>query len=138
MLPQTVLFQRALRTVSSNRSYAAACPALEFIKGAFAWRAHQESDETTSAIVHVCSEVIRLRKVPSLWKEGIIVPVLKPGKPKDEAASYRPIQILHALRALIGKMMAMEVSDVIKMLAGDDGFSEAQFGFREGRSTEIN
>ena len=30
-------------------------------------------------------------QIPAIWKTSIVLPLLKPGKPADESASYRPI-----------------------------------------------
>ena len=32
--------------------------------------------------------------LPSIWKSSTIIPILKPGKPRTEGASYRPISLL--------------------------------------------
>ena len=32
--------------------------------------------------------------IPAIWKHAIILPILKPGKPKDQGSSYRRISIL--------------------------------------------
>ena len=39
--------------------------------------------------------------IPIEWKTGLVVPILKPGKPPESASSYRPIILL----ACIGKVM---------------------------------
>ena len=33
-------------------------------------------------------------RIPDIWKHAIIVPLLKPGKPKEQGTSYRPISLL--------------------------------------------
>ena len=33
-------------------------------------------------------------RIPDIWKHAIIVPLLKPGKPKEQGTSYQPISFL--------------------------------------------
>jgi len=42
----------------------------------------------------LCNSTLRLSYYPLLWKFGQIIMVPKPGKPVDDATSYRPISLL--------------------------------------------
>ena len=44
-------------------------------------------------------------KIPFIWKKGHIIPILKPGKPPSEAASFRPITILCAPSKVLERLM---------------------------------
>ena len=61
--------------------------------------------------------------------------ILKPGKSPSLPGSYRPIQLLHTLRSIMGKINAALLSDVIEERARTGEFGEEQFGFRPRRNT---
>ena len=70
---------------------------------------------------------------PQAWRDAIIIPLLKAGKPAGELASYRPI----ALTSCLGKVMERLVSNRLQHLAEVNGwFCQEQAGFRPQRSTE--
>ena len=67
------------------------------------------------------------------WRNAIIVPLLKQGKPAGSVASYRPI----SLTSCFGKVMERLVSNRLTYLAEKGGLWCAdQAGFRRLRSTE--
>ena len=37
---------------------------------------------------------IETSNIPDIWKNSIIIPLLKPGKPAEESSSYRPVSLL--------------------------------------------
>ena len=37
---------------------------------------------------------IKLEQIPKLWRKAKVIDILKPGKPADDPASYRPISVL--------------------------------------------
>ena len=66
------------------------------------------------------------------WKHSIVVPVLKTGKPSDEASSYRPI----SLTSNLCKIMERMVSDGLRWWIGTKNvLNTAQCRFRSRRST---
>ena len=70
---------------------------------------------------------------PQSWRDACIVPLLKPGKPAGELASYRPI----ALTSCLGKVMERMVSVRLQHLAESHGWlCQEQSGFRPQRSAE--
>ena len=71
-------------------------------------------------------------KVPRIWKEGLIKPVYKPGKPKDKIASFRPI----TLTSVVGKVLERVIYDrLMYWLTQNNALSSIQAGFRRGRNT---
>ena len=66
--------------------------------------------------------------IPSLWKTGKIIPLLKPGKPADQGKSYRPVSILSPPAKILESLLLPYVTESIKL-------ADHQHGFRKGRST---
>jgi hypothetical protein len=66
--------------------------------------------------------------IPSLWKTGKIIPLLKPGKPAEEGTSFRPVTILSPPIKILESLLLPDVTDAIQL-------AEHQHGFRKGRST---
>jgi len=71
--------------------------------------------------------------VPESWKYGLIVLILKPGKPREDVASYRPITLLPSIGKILERIIKnrLEYHFEKKKL-----FCPSQFGFRPGRNTE--
>ena len=66
-----------------------------------------------------------------LWKKQFVIPVIKPGKNKSKAESYRPI----SLTSQIGKLMERIVLDeMLEFLKRNELLSENQHGFKKARS----
>ena len=71
-------------------------------------------------------------EVPKIWKEGLIKPVHKLGKPKEKVASYRPI----TLTSVVGKVLERIIYDRLMFwLTQNKVLSSIQAGFRRGRNT---
>ena len=69
---------------------------------------------------------------PAIWKVGLIVPILKPGKPAEKVTSYRPIALLPCL----GKNLERIVQSRLEYLAEKEGLlRREQSGFRRGKGT---
>ncbi len=66
--------------------------------------------------------------IPSIWKVGKIIPLLKPGKSIDEGKSYRPISLLSPAAKILEKLILPEVSAAVDL-------QDHQHGFRKHRST---
>ena len=69
-------------------------------------------------------------QIPAICKTSIILPLLKPGKPADESASYRPISLLCQLPAvkILEKCLLPTLNEHMKL-------SKHQRGFRPRHST---
>ena len=70
--------------------------------------------------------------LPSIWKQSVIIPILKQGKPKSSIASYRPIALIsHA-----GKIMEKILLKRLLHYCEKNGIIPVnQAGFRKGRCT---
>ena len=66
--------------------------------------------------------------IPTLWKTGRIIPLLKPGKSASEGKSYRPISLLSPAAKILESLLLPTISDSIQ-------FAQHQHGFMKGRST---
>lgn len=69
---------------------------------------------------------------PDSWREAILIPILKPGKDKCEASSYRPISLTSCLCKLAERMVN---NRLVWWLERHNHISLAQSGFRRNRST---
>lgn len=69
---------------------------------------------------------------PELWRRSIIIPILKPGKNKLVPSSYRPIALTSCMCKLLEKIVFKRL---IWILERNNLLSNAQCGFRKGRST---
>jgi hypothetical protein len=47
-----------------------------------------------SYLTDVFNLSVRDAVIPAIWKQALVLPILKPGKPADQGASYRPISLL--------------------------------------------
>ena len=70
--------------------------------------------------------------VPDAWKKAIVIPLPKPGKPSDDANSYRPISLTSCFCKIFERIITNRLSWFVKhhnLLAPE------QAGFRKQRST---
>ena len=66
--------------------------------------------------------------IPSLWKIGRIIPMLKPNKSPDQSTSYRPISLLSTLAKLLEKLVLGPLTEHLQL-------AEHQHGFRKMHNT---
>ena len=69
---------------------------------------------------------------PELWKEGVIIPILKPGKPKEDPSSYRPITLLSCIGKIFERILKKRLEYIIEK---DNLLSPSQTGFRIEQGT---
>ena len=43
--------------------------------------------------------------VPTIWKQSLIIPILKQGKPRTEPSNYRPISFTSQIGKVLEKMV---------------------------------
>ena len=78
------------------------------------------------------NRVWRCGEVPQIWCHSIIVPILKPGKPKCDPISYRPIALTSNLCKLFERVVTFRLT---WFLEKHNLLNESQSGFRKQRST---
>ena len=89
------------------------------------------SETAGNKLAHLANTCITLGHFPSQFKEAITVVLPKPGKPVEEAGSYRPIALLNT----IGKVIETAVVDRIRQILEEtNGLPQTQMGARKGRS----
>lgn len=70
---------------------------------------------------------------PSILKKAIICPIFKKGD-INHPENYRPISLLPVVSKIVEKCMALQITN---FLEANGCFTACQFGFREGRNTEM-
>ena len=73
---------------------------------------------------------INSTKIPTQWKEGCIILLLKPGKPADQGKSYHPIMLLSPVTKLVQKLLLPCLQEHLLLV-------DNQHGLRSGCSTTI-
>ena len=66
--------------------------------------------------------------LPAIWKRAIILPLLKPNKPKDQGPSYRPISLLCPASKVLERLMLPLILPHLQT-------KDSQHGYRAKRST---
>lgn len=69
---------------------------------------------------------------PNCWKTAKVIPIPKPGKPKNNPESYRPISLLSCLSKLLEKLIKEQID---KFVIANNVLPSFQFGFRTGHNT---
>jgi hypothetical protein len=84
------------------------------------------------AIAQIFNSVLRTGYFPGHWKVSQIITVLKPGKPAEEAKSYKPISLLPILSKLFENLFLTRIQPTLqeKRILPDP-----QFGFRQKHAT---
>ena len=72
------------------------------------------------------------KNFPAAWRHSIVLPVLKQGKDKTNATSYRPISLTSTLCKILERLVATRLA---YHLESNNILSGVQSGFRQGRST---
>ena len=67
-------------------------------------------------------------RIPEIWKHANVIPLLKPGKPKEMGTSYRPISLLCPASKVFERIMLRLITPHIHL-------ADTQHGFRAGHST---
>lgn len=81
---------------------------------------------------NLINAAFRLKYVPSLWKVAEVIMILKPGKPPNETASYRPISLLPIISKVFEKLLVKRLNAIIER---KNLIPNHQFGFRNKHST---
>ena len=69
--------------------------------------------------------------VPQIWRNAIVIPLLKALKPASQLSSYRPIALTSCMVKLFERMIA---NRIVIMAESNGWFHRYQAGFRKGRN----
>jgi ribonuclease HI len=72
-------------------------------------------------------------EIPQMWRNAVIVPVLKAGKPPSQRASFRPISLTSCVMKVMERMLSDRLYDLAET---NHWFSDQQAGFRKARGVE--
>jgi hypothetical protein len=70
--------------------------------------------------------------IPDAWKQGIIIPIPKPGKPQEQLTGYRPMTLLPCMGKLLERMVLRRL---VYTLESKSVFPSLHLGFHKGKST---
>lgn len=83
-------------------------------------------------LVTIFNSALKLAIFPKIWKNGVVVPLLKTGKIASAVTSYRPITLLTTFSKIFEKLIAWRLKREMKQKGI---LQDEQFGFREGHNT---
>ena len=90
------------------------------------------SDKVLDYVCQLFNQCLSLNMFPDAWKKAKVKMVLKPGRDKLQASSYRPISLVSAL----GKMYERHIyNHLLSELNNKKFFNKYQAGFVKGRSS---
>ncbi len=84
--------------------------------------------------LHMCdifNAVLDSGYFPDVWSNGVIIPLFKKGN-KEDVNNYRGITLVSCFSKIFTSILNRRISDFCER---NNVLSDAQFGFREGRST---
>ena len=88
-------------------------------------------DILSSHLVDVFNSILDAGYFPDSWSEGFIVPILKKNDPKN-VNNYRGITLISTFSKIFTSILNKRLSNWAE---SNNVLSDAQFGFRKGRST---
>ena len=93
------------------------------------------SPQILSELVDLFNYSFKKGIVPTQWKEGVIIPIIKPNKNKSILRSYRPITLLSCLGKLLDRVATKRLEYFIE---NKYALSKSQCGYRKGKgSTDV-
>nr|BAK38647.1 unnamed protein product [Tribolium castaneum] len=87
---------------------------------------------SAGTVLRVMNDSLAGRKFPERWKRARLVLIPKDGRDSEGNLKLRPICLLDCLGKLLEQLLRARL---LEELEERGGFSEHQYGFREGRST---
>lgn len=90
-------------------------------------------DHMARRILQLYNECFRQGKFPSAWKKANLILLIKPGKDVNTPSGYRPICLIDDIGKILERIIANRI--VRHMEEKGTNLSDAQYGFRRGRST---
>ena len=89
-------------------------------------------DDQLQVILSMINCIWCAEHIPDEWKHSIIIPILKPGKPREKPESYRPIQLTSCFSKLMERMVSQRLNWFLEQ---NNMLSNFQCAFRKGRNT---
>ena len=89
---------------------------------------HHLGPRAKAALLWLLNVSLRRGIVPHMFRVGIWIPILKPGKPPGVPSSYRPVMLTSSLSKVMERVINVRLLHVIDL-------SALQHGFRKCRST---
>ena len=88
--------------------------------------------EVLEELLAILNQCFNTGYFPKVWKKGLTLPILKPGKSENETASYRPITLLPCMGKLFERIIDRRLE---YFLESGNKLNPAQCGFRKRLST---
>lgn len=86
-----------------------------------------------TTLLEIYNKIWNSGTIPNDWKEGIVVPIPKPGKNPMVIGNQRPITLVSCVGKLLEKMVNRRL---VQVLEEKGVFGENQHGFRSGRGVD--
>lgn len=89
----------------------------------------------TEQLLKIYNVIFTTQVFPQSWSTSIILPILKPNKPKDDVRSYRPISLTCTMCKLLERIINNRLTWYLEQ---GKLLDNAQCGFRKNRSSNDN
>ena len=90
------------------------------------------NEQTLSDLLQLYNQSFHTGVIPQNWKLGIVIPILKPDKPKEKVTSYRPITLLNTMGKLLERIIKRRMEFKLEKEVLLSGY---QCGYRRGQGT---
>ena len=84
-------------------------------------------------LLHIYNLSLRSGDIPQIWRNAVIIPILKAGKSPAHLTSFRPISLTSCLMKILERMFCVRLYDMAEQ---QQWFSKLQAGFRKSRGVE--
>ena len=121
----TATVRQALKKLKSKPSCGIDSIPITVYKGA--------SEALLLPLVHIINIILTTGVWPTKWKESIVLPTLKSGKPPGQTSSYRPVSILCSVSKLAERVMN---DQLVTFLEEHSLIPHQQHGFRANRGVD--
>lgn len=84
-------------------------------------------------LLKIYNNIWKKGQLPESWKEGLVIPIPKPNKDKNNADSFRPITLLNCIGKTLEKMVNRRL---VSLLESKGLLDNRQFAYRPDKSTD--
>ena len=85
-------------------------------------------------LFYILNACLKLQYFPTQWKNGIVLPFIKPSKDPKFASNYRPISLLPTMSKVLEKLILIRLQ---KFQKANNSIIDEQYGFRASHSTHL-